>query len=181
MAFLCLALQIGHMCLTEISAPINNMADTAIGWLNLEDTANNKIAQIMHNFLKIALTLGSSLFSISRLIIILLCYNYKIFGDEFENFIEKNESVEQTIKKVDHLRSVVELGSSLANNLVIFLYVGLLSYLAYIPALQFEKTRLVKRWYLVGSYSIFGIFLLVACDLPARVCDDSTLKCKTSF
>lgn len=115
-------------------------------------------------------SLGSSLFSISRLIVILLCYNYKILGDEFEKCVGHNDVVQQTVRRVDRLRSVVELGNDCANNLVLSLYIGFLSYLAYIPALQFEKTRLVKRWYLVASYSIFGIFLLIACDLPTRVC-----------
>lgn len=116
MASLCLALQIGQMCLAETSAPINIMADTGISWLNFDDAANNKIAEILHKFIELILTLGSSLFSISRLIVILLAYNFKIFGNEFENFMEHNESVEQIVKRVDHLRSVVELGSGLANN-----------------------------------------------------------------
>ncbi|CAL8133763.1 unnamed protein product [Orchesella dallaii] len=94
-------------------------------------------------------------------------------GKEFESLVQDESCLKRVIRKYDVLREAVGKTNGVVGGILLAQYISILSFLASSPSLISGSTQsvwiLVQKCEHIFTYSLYGVFLIVACDMPKRV------------
>lgn len=117
-----------------LSGTLDYAAETYVGWIipNSVDTDSLTFKIVYHTMLGIY-SLGVTLYAMGRLVTMFMAVQLKVMGEEFESFVEKQDSVRNVAEELSCLRNRVELGRKWTNEMVMFYYISVLTFLANLP------------------------------------------------
>lgn len=113
---------------------------------------------------------ATSLYSMSRLVIMIFILTLFPLARKFDKLLKEESRVKPVVEMYDSMRKIVEAAQNWTNWLVMLHYIGILSFLAYTPALR-TSGQGMANWYFVNTYIIYGTFLIAACEMTNRVAE----------
>lgn len=131
------------------------------------------LLQVFKIFFDFLFIQGCTTFMIPRIILIGISLQLKCLAKQFEELLLKHGkwlTVGNVLEEYGLLRNTVQCANSWAGILLLNMYVSMLAFLANFPGIIREESgNRLGRFYPVTACLILGTFLLVACDVPARV------------
>ncbi|CAL8102612.1 unnamed protein product [Orchesella dallaii] len=124
--------------------------------------------------IKILLIEANNFYNIPRIIIMVSALTFLGMGKEFESLVQDESCLKRVIRKYDSLREAVGKTNGVVGGIMLAQYITVLSFLASSPCLMSDRSTqsiwvLVEKFYITFTYSLYGVFLVVACDMPKRV------------
>ncbi|CAL8102615.1 unnamed protein product [Orchesella dallaii] len=128
---------------------------------------------IIRFIVKIILIQANNFYHFPRVIIMVAAITFLGMGKEFENFVQDESCLKRVIRKYDVLREAVGKTNGVVGGILLAQYISILSFLASSPSLLSGSTQsvwiFVQKCEHIFTYSLYGVFLIVACDMPKRV------------
>jgi len=125
-----------------------------------------KVASHVLTFLVIQST---NLYNVSRLIIMVSSLSLVAMGKEFEASVKIEGSLKNVIQRFETLRAAVHNTNEVTSGIMLAQYLSILTLLANSTSLRKGDSSWIEKYYITILYVMFGVFLVVACDLPKRV------------
>ncbi len=117
-----------------LSGTINHAVETYVGWIIPNYIDNDGILfKIIYYAMFGIYSLGVTLYAMGRLVTMIMAVQLRVMGEEFERFVEKQDTVRKVAEELSCLRNHVELGKKWTNEMVMLYYISILTFLANLP------------------------------------------------